>query len=120
MAQPRTAQIQRVTNETKIDVSINLDAYPGNAFGVKQEISVSTGIGFLDHVRNSPYRLGETHILSFPCFFFSFWSFLIQMFHALAKHSGMSLALKCEGDLWIDDHHSADMLVPTIRETRES
>jgi len=51
---PRTAQIQRVTNETTIDVSINLDAYPGNAFGVKQEITVSTGIGFLDHVRYFP------------------------------------------------------------------
>jgi len=51
MAEPRTAQIQRVTNETKIEVSINLDASPGNAFGVKQEINVSTGIGFLDHVR---------------------------------------------------------------------
>jgi imidazoleglycerol-phosphate dehydratase len=30
------------------------------------------------------------------------------MYHALAKHSGMSLTLKCEGDLWIDDHHTAD------------
>jgi len=79
MGEPRTAQIKRDTNETKIDVSINLDAYPGNIYGVKQEISVSTGIGFLDH-----------------------------MFHALAKHSGMSLTLKCEGDLWIDDHHSAE------------
>jgi len=79
MAEPRTAQIQRVTNETKIEVSINLDAYPGNAFGVKQEINVSTGIGFLDH-----------------------------MYNALAKHSGMSLTLKCEGDLWIDDHHTAE------------
>ena len=30
------------------------------------------------------------------------------MFHALAKHSGMSLELTCKGDLHIDDHHSAD------------
>jgi len=30
------------------------------------------------------------------------------MFHALAKHSGMSLTLKCEGDLCIDDHHTAE------------
>ena len=34
----------------------------------------------------------------------------MQMFHALAKHSGMSLTLKCEGDLWIDDHHTSDKL----------
>ncbi|WFD20304.1 imidazoleglycerol-phosphate dehydratase [Malassezia caprae] len=44
-----------------------------------QRISVKTGIGFLDH-----------------------------MFHALAKHGGMSLELTCEGDLWIDDHHTAE------------
>ena len=51
MDSPRTAELQRLTNETKINVSINLDSYPGNSFGAKQEINVSTGIGFLDHVR---------------------------------------------------------------------
>lgn len=30
------------------------------------------------------------------------------MFTAMAKHGGMSLTLKCEGDLHIDDHHSAE------------
>ncbi|KAG8929822.1 imidazoleglycerol-phosphate dehydratase [Tulasnella sp. 419] len=44
-----------------------------------QHIEISTGIGFLDH-----------------------------MYHTLAKHGGMSLQLKCKGDLWIDDHHTAD------------
>lgn len=44
-----------------------------------QSINVQTGIGFLDH-----------------------------MYTALAKHSGMSLTLKCSGDLWIDDHHTAE------------
>ncbi|KAI0748282.1 IGPD-domain-containing protein [Daedaleopsis nitida] len=73
----RTAVIERKTNETEIRVAINLDCQPGS--GNKQEISVSTGIGFLDH-----------------------------MFHALAKHSGMSLQLSCKGDLHIDDHHSAE------------
>lgn len=33
------------------------------------------------------------------------------MFNALAKHGGWSLNLKCKGDLWIDDHHSADKLI---------
>ena len=33
----------------------------------------------------------------------------LQMFHALAKHGGMSLTLACTGDLHIDDHHTADM-----------
>ncbi|WFD28062.1 imidazoleglycerol-phosphate dehydratase [Malassezia nana] len=44
-----------------------------------QRISVNTGIGFLDH-----------------------------MLHALAKHGGFSLELTCKGDLWIDDHHTAE------------
>ncbi|TFK55164.1 IGPD-domain-containing protein [Heliocybe sulcata] len=73
----RTATISRNTNETQIEVSINLDCGPGSA--TAQTIDISTGIGFLDH-----------------------------MFHALAKHSGMSLTLKCKGDLWIDDHHTAE------------
>jgi len=73
----RSAQVSRKTNETEIEVSINLDCQPGS--GNVQEISISTGIGFLDH-----------------------------MYHALAKHSGMSLTMKCKGDLWIDDHHTAE------------
>ncbi|KAK7693665.1 imidazoleglycerol-phosphate dehydratase [Cerrena zonata] len=73
----RTAKIERKTNETQIEISINLDCQPGS--GNTQEIEISTGIGFLDH-----------------------------MYHALAKHSGMSLKMKCQGDLWIDDHHTAD------------
>ncbi|CAK9786650.1 putative Imidazoleglycerol-phosphate dehydratase [Cutaneotrichosporon oleaginosum] len=44
-----------------------------------QKINVSTGIGFLDH-----------------------------MLTALAKHGGMSLEIACKGDLWIDDHHTAE------------
>ncbi|KAI0341750.1 IGPD-domain-containing protein [Trametopsis cervina] len=74
----RTATVERKTNETTISVAINLDCQAGS--GNKQEINVSTGIGFLDH-----------------------------MYSALAKHSGMSLTMKCQGDLWIDDHHTADM-----------
>ncbi|KAI5123331.1 hypothetical protein M0805_001756 [Coniferiporia weirii] len=73
----RKASISRNTNETQIEVSIDLDWSP--ASGVKQTIEVSTGIGFLDH-----------------------------MYNALAKHGGMSLTMKCKGDLWIDDHHTAD------------
>ncbi|THH29649.1 hypothetical protein EUX98_g4548 [Antrodiella citrinella] len=62
----RTAKVERKTNETQIEVYINLDCQAGS--GNKQEIEISTGIGFLDH-----------------------------MYHALAKHSGMSLMMKCQG-----------------------
>jgi len=73
----RQATLSRKTNETQIDVSIDLDCAPGPSS--KQTIEISTGIGFLDH-----------------------------MYTALAKHGGMSLTMKCKGDLWIDDHHTAE------------
>lgn len=44
----RQASISRKTNETQIDVSIDLDCQPGSK--TTQNINVSTGIGFLDHV----------------------------------------------------------------------
>jgi imidazoleglycerol-phosphate dehydratase len=47
----RTAALSRKTNETEIEVYINLDCQPGSAS--QQIIDISTGIGFLDHVRFS-------------------------------------------------------------------
>lgn len=89
----RAASIDRITNETQIQVAISLDGGPvalksdaasssseaqsQNTGG--QTISVNTGVGFLDH-----------------------------MLHALAKHSGWSLLLVCKGDLHIDDHHTSE------------
>ncbi|KAK4548521.1 hypothetical protein LTR36_009431 [Oleoguttula mirabilis] len=90
----RSATINRDTNETKIQLSLNLDggvlqaAEGEDTNGDKQhasqssksqQISVDTGIGFLDH-----------------------------MLHALAKHGGWSLHLRTRGDLHIDDHHTAE------------
>ena len=34
--------------------------------------------------------------------------FLDHMLSALAKHGGMSLHVRCAGDLHIDDHHTAE------------
>ena len=92
----RSATINRDTNETKIQLALNLDggALPSleslttngdnekehaSQSSKSQQISVDTGIGFLDH-----------------------------MLHALAKHGGWSLLLRTRGDLHIDDHHSAE------------
>ncbi|KAJ1329056.1 imidazoleglycerol-phosphate dehydratase [Microdochium nivale] len=95
----RWAALARDTNETKIQLALNLDGgdFPpdtdsrllqqddkkgeGHASQASksQTISVHTGIGFLDH-----------------------------MLHALAKHAGWSLAIACKGDLHIDDHHTAE------------
>jgi imidazoleglycerol-phosphate dehydratase len=52
MASARVASISRKTNETDIQVELNLDATHGS--GITQEIDVNTGIGFLDHV--NPYH----------------------------------------------------------------
>lgn len=55
MSEVRTATVARKTNETDIVVSLTLDVDPS----VKQEISVNTGIGFLDHVCSiEMYALG--------------------------------------------------------------
>ncbi|KAB5563171.1 imidazoleglycerol-phosphate dehydratase [Coniochaeta sp. 2T2.1] len=94
---PRWAALARDTNETKIQLAINIDGgdFPpdtdarltaslkaeGHASqsSKSQTISISTGIGFLDH-----------------------------MLHALSKHAGWSLAITCAGDIHIDDHHTAE------------
>lgn len=90
----RTATLNRDTNETKIQLVLNLDggsleqSNPDTEVDSKshaaqasrsQTIDVDTGIGFLDH-----------------------------MLHAMSKHAGWSLRLRCRGDLHIDDHHSAE------------
>lgn len=67
----RTATITRKTNETDITCTLTLDGTGAS--------SVSTGLGFLDH-----------------------------MLTALAKHSRCDLQLTCTGDLHIDDHHTAE------------
>jgi imidazoleglycerol-phosphate dehydratase len=67
----RTGTIHRSTNETSIDVTVNLDGT-----GI---YSVSTGIGFLDH-----------------------------MLEQLSRHSLIDLTVKAVGDLHIDQHHTTE------------
>lgn len=92
----RTAVINRDTNETKIQVSLSLDGgvlepFPSSPHfpstsghssdsaqkthasqsSSSQQVDIDTGIGFLDH-----------------------------MLHALAKHAGWSLRVRCKGDLY--------------------
>ncbi|AET41574.1 imidazoleglycerol-phosphate dehydratase HIS3 Ecym_8295 [Eremothecium cymbalariae DBVPG len=96
MSEERRAFIERVTNETRIQIALSLD---GGQIGIKdsilrnadnnnqvakqatgsQVIDIHTGVGFLDH-----------------------------MIHALVKHAGWSLVLECVGDLHIDDHHTTE------------
>ncbi len=62
--------VRRKSSETDISVELSLSAGAS---------SISTGIGFLDHLLSS-----------------------------LAHHAGWTLSLTCLGDLPVDDHHSAE------------
>jgi imidazoleglycerol-phosphate dehydratase len=67
----RVAQVQRNTSETQIGVRINLDG-TGQA-------SLSTGIGFFDH-----------------------------MLDQIARHGLIDLEVQAKGDLHIDGHHTVE------------
>ncbi|AMK18397.1 MULTISPECIES: imidazoleglycerol-phosphate dehydratase HisB [Sphingobium] len=67
----RTAEIHRNTAETQIDVTVNLDGS-----GV---YTVSTGIGFLDH-----------------------------MIEQLSRHSLIDMDVRTVGDLHVDQHHTTE------------
>lgn len=67
----RTATINRTTRETDIALTLDLDG--------SGEVTVTTGIGFLDHLLT-----------------------------ALATHARFDLNLRCTGDLEVDDHHTAE------------
>lgn len=51
----REATVERKTGETSISVTLGLDVAPG----AKQEINVSTGVGFMDHVSGRRRAAGE-------------------------------------------------------------
>jgi imidazoleglycerol-phosphate dehydratase len=67
----RTGTISRKTHETSIDVTLNLD---GTGL-----YTVSTGIGFLDH-----------------------------MLEQLSRHSLIDLSVQTVGDLHVDQHHTTE------------
>jgi imidazoleglycerol-phosphate dehydratase len=67
----RKASVKRTTKETDVEVAVDLDGTGAS--------SISTGVGFLDH-----------------------------MLDLLARHSRIDLAIKAKGDLHIDQHHTTE------------
>ena len=67
----RTAKVKRTTKETDVEVAVDLDG-AGTS-------SITTGIGFLDH-----------------------------MLDLLARHSRIDIIVKAKGDLHIDHHHTTE------------
>ena len=67
----RQAALHRVTRETDIDLTLDLDG--------RGESAISTGLRFFDH-----------------------------MLEQIPHHGGVSLSLKCKGDLDVDEHHTME------------
>lgn len=67
----RSVQKNRNTNETRIQLFIDLDG--------RGEYENKTGVGFLDH-----------------------------MLDLFARHGRFDLKVRCDGDTWVDDHHTVE------------
>ncbi len=75
----RRARAGRKTRETDVGIELDLDR--------DEPVSISTGIGFFDH-----------------------------MLEQVARHGGFSLVLACRGDLHVDEHHTVEDSALTLGE----
>ncbi|MBB6215673.1 imidazoleglycerol-phosphate dehydratase [Anaerosolibacter carboniphilus] len=67
----RKSSIERKTSETDIKLTLQING--------EGKSSISTGIGFFDH-----------------------------MLHTMCKHGFLDMDLSCKGDLFVDDHHTVE------------
>lgn len=109
----RTHSLCRITNETKIQVSLSLDGGSLPAYEDSQHFSSSIPTAqkqsHPDVLVPLPISRHATQITSTQQIAISTGiGFLDHMLHALSKHAGWSLAIRASGDLVIDDHHTAE------------
>lgn len=79
VALQREGRVERSTKETSISVRLLLSTNPGTENDSDEMTRVDTGIPTLD-----------------------------AFYETLAREAHMTLQIKCEGDLWVDDHHTAE------------
>ncbi|HOF20015.1 MAG TPA: bifunctional histidinol-phosphatase/imidazoleglycerol-phosphate dehydratase HisB [Bacteroidales bacterium] len=79
-SKPRTASFSRKTKETDISLHLNIDG--------SGKSSISTGIGFFDH-----------------------------MLDQIARHAGFDLSVRAKGDLEVDAHHLVEDTAICLGET---
>lgn len=107
----RIAALSRDTNETKIQVSLSLDGGSLDPFPIsshfpktsnKSQQQSSLSIPLPDRRHATQITATQQIILDTGI------GFLDHMLHALSKHAGWSLAIRANGDLHIDDHHTVE------------
>lgn len=119
----RIATISRDTNETKIQVSLSLDGGPLPAFPSSSHFPDHSPSISPPHQSSSSSSSSPQSDLSIPLpdrrhatqitptqqiVLDTSIGFLDHMLHALSKHAGWSLAVRAQGDLHIDDHHTTE------------
>ncbi|KAH0566186.1 hypothetical protein GP486_000418 [Trichoglossum hirsutum] len=98
----RKALIQRITKETKVQVSLSLDGGPLDFLPKRSEIP--SGVIPDQQVRHHASQDSPSQQI----WIWTGVGFLDHMLHALAKHAGWSLRVRTFGDLAIDDHHTTE------------
>lgn len=107
----RVAALNRITNETKIQVSLSLDGGVLPAFESSPhfESTFTPPKEYPDLAIPLPKSHHATQITATQQIAIDTGiGFLDHMLHALSKHAGWSMAVRAKGDLVIDDHHTTE------------